>query len=116
LNNILLWVAAAIMGSSLSRPPRIASEISPAPDGKNSSCKAGFLDYCPRVIRNQPTKTTTKIQTMKQIIAIIAAAAFIASTGTAISGDACCGKDKAKSEHKCGDACKDKCQGQKKDK
>ena len=52
---------------------------------------------------------------MKQIIAIIAAVAFIASTGTAISGDACC-KDKAKSEHKCSDACKDKCQGEKKDK
>lgn len=53
---------------------------------------------------------------MKQIIAIVAAVAFVTSTAFANCGtcDASC-KDKAKSEHKCSDACKDKCKGEKKD-
>lgn len=53
---------------------------------------------------------------MKQLIAIIAVTAFVASTAFANCGN-CEGscKDKDKSEHKCGDGCKDKCQGEKKD-
>jgi hypothetical protein len=57
---------------------------------------------------------------MKQFIALIAAAAFIASVGTASCADQNSGTNstctgKAKSEQKCSDACKDKCQGGKKE-